>query len=131
MNKKNSSGSGVFLMEMIMVVGFFLICTSVCMLAFAKANYLSQLAQDRNQAVLKAESMAEIWKLKGMDGLERDLEDPSSELQTKMLVVLDENGLETATITITRRTAQEVLFILKTSRYVPHEDPGGRNNGRS
>lgn len=69
MKKKNSSGSGIFLMEMIVVVCFFVICASVCILAFAKADRLSRLASDRNQAVLAAQSVAEVWKLEGAEGL--------------------------------------------------------------
>lgn len=69
MNKKNSSGSGVFLMEMIMVVFFFIICASICILVFVKANHMSRLAKDTNQSVIAAESIAEVWKAGGSDGL--------------------------------------------------------------
>ena len=56
-------------MEMIMVVGFFILCASTCILAFARADHMSRLAADRNQAVSAAQSMAEIWKLENMQGL--------------------------------------------------------------
>lgn len=69
MNKKNSSGSGVFLMEMIMVVFFFIICASICILVFVRANHMSRLAKDTNQGVIAAESIAEVWKQEGEDGL--------------------------------------------------------------
>lgn len=69
MNRKNGSGSGIFLMEMIAAVFFFMIAASVCILAFAKADRQSRLASDRNQAVSAAQSVAEVWKLEGTDGL--------------------------------------------------------------
>ncbi len=69
MNKKNSSGSGVFLMEMIMVVFFFIICASICILVFVRANHMSRLAKDTNQSVIAAESIAEVWKQEGENGL--------------------------------------------------------------
>lgn len=70
MNRKNSSGSGMFLMEMMVVVCFFILCASVCMLAYAKSDHMSRLAADRNQAVNAAQSMVEVWKLSGKKGLE-------------------------------------------------------------
>lgn len=70
MNRKSESGSGVFLMEMMVVVFFFMLCASTCILAFAKADRMSRVASERNQAVSAAQSVAEIWKLEGTDGLE-------------------------------------------------------------
>lgn len=69
MNRKSGSGSGVFLMEMMVVVFFFMLCASTCILAFAKADRMSRVASERNQAVSAAQSVAEVWKLEGMDGL--------------------------------------------------------------
>ena len=70
MNKKNSSGSGMFMLEMIMAVFFFLLCSGICVMAFVKADRMSHLAQDTNQAVMIAESMAETWKVGGKELLE-------------------------------------------------------------
>lgn len=61
-SRKRTSGSGPFLMEMILVTGFFIICASICVLVFARANRLSQRASDINQAVLEAQSLAEEMK---------------------------------------------------------------------
>ena len=52
MNRKSGSGSGPFLMEMLVVVGFFIICASICVLVFVKADNISKDARDINQAVL-------------------------------------------------------------------------------
>ena len=70
MNKKNGSGSGMFMLEMIMAVFFFLLCSGICVTAFVKADRMSHLAQDTNQAVMIAESMAETWKVGGKELLE-------------------------------------------------------------
>lgn len=61
----------MFLMEIIAVVCFFILCAGVCILAFVKANHLSRLAKDVNYASLAAESVAEVWKAQDMEGLER------------------------------------------------------------
>lgn len=70
---RGKSGSGTFLMEMILAVFFFIICVSICMLAFAKSDHMSRTARKRNQAVLAAESTAEIWKVSGTNGLEEQM----------------------------------------------------------
>lgn len=70
MKDKRDSGTAMFLMEMIVVVCFFILCASVCILAFVKANHLSRLSKDTNYASLAAESVAEIWKAEDAGGLE-------------------------------------------------------------
>lgn len=69
MSKKRESPSGMFMMEMIMVVFFFILCASTCILVFVKANNMSRQAQDLNQSVLAAESIVEVWKAEGENGL--------------------------------------------------------------
>lgn len=125
MNKKQSSGSGIFLMEMIVVVFFFIICAAVCMLAFAKSDHLSRLAADRNQAVLMAQSMVEVWKLEGMDGLdelEGHLAEEKPEFQNEFQVTSDGNGLERLQITVVRLADEEILFTMETCRYERQQD---------
>lgn len=63
MNKRSGSGSGIFLMEMMVVVFFFMLCVSTCILAFAKSDRMSRLAWERDHAVSAAQSVAEVWKL--------------------------------------------------------------------
>lgn len=69
MNKKDGSGAGVFMMEMLMAVFFFILCASVCILVFVKADSMSRLARDTGSGVLAAESVAEVWKAEGVSGL--------------------------------------------------------------
>ncbi|MDO5550118.1 MAG: hypothetical protein Q4F76_03030 [Lachnospiraceae bacterium] len=48
MNSRKRSGSGVFLMEMIMVCGFFLLCAAICIRVFIQADSMSRLARETN-----------------------------------------------------------------------------------
>ena len=57
MNSRKRSGSGIFLMEMIMVCGFFLVCAVVCVRVFVRAESMSRLAREKNQAVLAAQRL--------------------------------------------------------------------------
>ena len=65
--KKSGLGTSVFMMEMIVVVFFFSLCAAVCILLFVKADNMSRLAADMNQAVTRAESIAEIFKAGELD----------------------------------------------------------------
>lgn len=67
---KKKQHSGVFMMEMIMVVFFFIICASICILVFVKGDRMSREAMDLNRSVLIAQSVAEVWKEEGGEGLE-------------------------------------------------------------
>ena len=69
LNGKGGSGSGLFLMEMIVVVFFFVLCASQCILAFATSERMSRQGRNLNQAVTMAESIVEVWKAEGVDGL--------------------------------------------------------------
>ena len=62
-------------MEMLVVVGFFIICASICVLVFVKADNISKDARDINQAVLKAQSLAEELKAGRLCGGQRMLPD--------------------------------------------------------
>lgn len=77
--RKNSSGTGMFMMEMMMVVFCFILCASICILVFVKSNQLSRYARDINQGILAAESIAEVWKTEGGEGLTRRLHGLSSD----------------------------------------------------
>lgn len=73
MNKKPGSYASVFLMEMIVAVFFFMLCASTCILAFAKSNRLSSISAHRNHAVTVSETIGEIWKLEGLEGISQRL----------------------------------------------------------
>ncbi len=62
MSRNRGSGSGPFLMEMVIAAGFFMLCVAVCLSAFVKADRLSKNGRDLNHAVLAAESLVEEVK---------------------------------------------------------------------
>lgn len=137
MNKKNGSGTGLFMMEMIVAVCFFILCASTCILVFVKADTMSRLARDTNSGVVAAESMAEVWKAEGSDGLAARLEVQIDGNQGKIfwdknwnpvtgaadaaylgeLTWEAQDGLETAQIVVSRTDNQE-LFSMTVSRYL-------------
>ncbi|MGN1350875.1 MAG: type II secretion system protein [Anaerovoracaceae bacterium] len=61
MNRHNSK-SGLFLMEMIIVILFFSICSAICINVFAKARITADHSSDLNRAVVRAISAAEVYK---------------------------------------------------------------------
>lgn len=95
MNRRSGSGSGIFLMEMMVVVFFFMLCASTCILAFAKSDRMSRLAWERDHAVSAAQSEAELWKLSDecADGKQdrywnadwEETEDPAAAVYTGVL----------------------------------------------
>lgn len=49
---------------------FFILCAGICIKTFVKADFMSREAADLNQGVLIAQSVAEVWKDNGPEGLE-------------------------------------------------------------
>lgn len=62
MNKTGASKSMIFLLEFVFVVLFFSICATICVTAFVKADHLSTTNGIKNQAIVQAESAAELIK---------------------------------------------------------------------
>ncbi|MDD3251529.1 MAG: hypothetical protein PHV18_03110 [Lachnospiraceae bacterium] len=138
-NRKSGSGSGIFLMEMMMVVGFFIVCASVCILAFAKSDHLSRLAEERNQAVLAAQSLAEVWKAEDTEGLTARFGSaetngswmtvwdktwqpvsetaPEAAFAAEMKITAPESGPERMSVSVWNLSGHEALFELEASCY--------------
>ena len=72
MQTKNSSKSGIFLMELILSILFFSIAAAVCVKLFVTAHRLSDQSVNLNHAVAMAESIAEAFY--GCNGNVRELE---------------------------------------------------------
>ena len=144
MNRRSGSGTAMFMMEMIMVVFFFILCASTCILIFVKGNQMSSLANDTNRGVVGAESIAEVWKAEGVQGLEEHMSavfvadtgeaavyeicwdadwkvsgrnETSSYCGEVVLGTAGRNGLYEAVITVTRIRDHEQLFELSTKKY--------------
>ena len=91
MNRK--SHSGVFLMEMIGVVFFFLLCAGICTRIFIKADLISREAADLNRAVLIAQSSGEVYKERRMEGLKETFSLQKEEGKVdSYLMKFDKNG---------------------------------------
>lgn len=130
MNRRSGSGSGIFLMEMMVVVFFFMLCASTCILAFAKSDRMSRLAWERDHAVSAAQSVAEVWKLseeqqEGEQSLYwnadwEETENQSEAVYTGSLTETSkEDGIQNLQIVIREAGEDgEELFALDAAKYV-------------
>ena len=66
MNRHDTSKSGLFLIELILAIFFFIIAMAVCLQLFVKAHTLSQDTISMNHAVLWTQNLAELFL--GNDG---------------------------------------------------------------
>lgn len=133
MNRRSGSGSGIFLMEMMVVVFFFMLCASTCILAFAKSDRMSRLAWERDHAVNVAQTVAEIWKLDQETEMTKEdfevrywnanWEEISEPSKAAYLAELTEesgqDGMKKLQIAVREAGAQgEELFTLEAAKYV-------------
>lgn len=116
---KRERTSYAFLMEMIWVCAFFLICSSIFVMAFAKAEQLSRRADTLNQAVQAVsntmeETFANIDPENSMAiPLKYSTEDFFIAVERSM-----EDGLLTLTVTATNPEDGSVLYSLTGARAV-------------
>ncbi|MFY9199026.1 MAG: hypothetical protein WBK75_07575 [Acutalibacteraceae bacterium] len=94
MNKHSRSKSGLFLMEMIIVILFFSISSAICMKIFSTSKIKSDHSRDISNASVKAQSCAETYK-----AYSADLEKVASTLdggfdKNRLVVYYDENWQE-------------------------------------
>lgn len=145
MNKKSGSGSGPFLMEMLAAVGFFIICASICVSVFARADRMSRQAMDLNQGVLAAQTVAEelrsgepfseqpcVWDKDWVRyGSEQEAQEAGTEaVYLPRVASEDEDGLRKLDVRIVKwQNGQETLiFELHTEQYLG--DSAGTANKR-
>lgn len=95
MQTKNSSKSGIFLMELILSILFFSIAAAVCVKLFVTAHRLSDQSVNLNHAVSMAESIAEAFY--GCNGNAGELEtlfpDAGMDEQTMLTINNTDQGL--------------------------------------
>ena len=95
MQTKNSSKSGIFLMELILSILFFSIAAAVCVKLFVTAHRLSDQSVNLNHAVAMAESIAEAFY--GCNGNVGELEtlfpDAGMDEQTMLTINNTDQGL--------------------------------------
>lgn len=115
MNRKHHSG--VFMMEMIAVVFFFILCAGICIQTFVKADSMSKKAADLNQAVLIAQSVAEVWKKEGAEGLLERLEaEDQGEVYAMAFDQSGDPGKEEAVFFVQAQTAEPGRLEITVSR---------------
>lgn len=61
------TGTGLFMIELVMAVGIFALCAAVCVGLFVRAETLSRGSADRDQAVAAARSASEAFRARGGD----------------------------------------------------------------
>ena len=116
-------------MEMMVVVFFFMLCASTCILAFTKADRMSRLAWERDHAVSAAQTAAEIWKLSEEPDGEQSLywdadweetKEQSEAVYTGSLTeTSQEDGMHKLQIVIQEAgEGGEELFSLEAAKYV-------------
>lgn len=109
MNTRNSSKSGLFLMELLMGILFFSVACAVCVKLFVTSSQLSRQSVSLNHAVSLAESIAESFY--GCNGDPKALSQllPSEENGLYADVTLyEENELLHCKITVYENDPQEI-----------------------
>lgn len=71
MKRKRVSGSGLFLLELMLSILFFSISAAVCVQVYAEAHLRSREAKDLNLAVTCVSSAAEVLLHEGAEGLQK------------------------------------------------------------
>ena len=71
MKRKKQAGSSLFLMELILVLFFFLLTSAVCIRVFAKAYFISRSSLELSHAQSLCASAAEVFS--GTDGMDNIL----------------------------------------------------------
>lgn len=119
---KHERTSYAFLMEMIWVCAFFLICAGIFVAAFAKAEQLSRRADVLNQAVQAVSNvMEETFAEFTEDGPGNPLSVSAKYAAEDFSIAVDQSvsdGLLTLTITASDPESGDVLYSLTGSRAV-------------
>lgn len=92
MKKSASSGSGLFLLEMMISILFFSIAAAVCAQVFVKAHLVSEDAVDLNMAAGLASSAAEVFiKSEDMGQMMEKLSGSSLSDEGRLVLYYDED----------------------------------------
>jgi hypothetical protein len=66
MNQRNQSKSQLFMMEFLIVLLLFAVCSAICISAFVRADHISRDSVQLNRALTLAQSVAEEIKATGL-----------------------------------------------------------------
>jgi hypothetical protein len=151
MSRRDYAKSQLFLMEFIIVVLFFALCTSVCISAFVKADSISKGSKELNDALILAQSAAESIKglnyneldrLSGLTGLYQEEKNKFRGYYSKNFESLGNTGktsedakavyvmettlsvkdkMLTASITVREKSSKDNICRLEIKKYLPDE----------
>ena len=119
---KRERTSYAFLMEMIWVCAFFLICASIFVTAFAKAEQISRKADVLNQAVQASSNMMEEALAsfsEDSDQLELLADSYATDDFSISLECSTEDGLTTVTVTAVNPENGTVIYSLQSAKALP------------
>jgi len=121
MSKNNHTKSELFLMEFIIVILFFSLCTAICISAFVKANHISEESKLLNGAMILAQSTAE--EIKATEGASEKkymgYHDESYYLEV-MTEIQDEILVADIAVFDVKKREKEICR-LKVKKYLPDE----------
>lgn len=114
--KKRERPSYAFLMEMMWVCAFFLICACIFVLAFAKAEQMSRKAETLNKATLAASNAMEEIYAAFDDAVNESGFDAVADGQTGFAAAAEDIGAaystDTFTLKVTSSTADGLLSVI-------------------
>lgn len=61
MKRIHSSKTGLFLIEMLFALAFFMLAAAICLQIFAKSHTISEDSSLKTKAAMEAQNIAEIW----------------------------------------------------------------------
>ncbi len=126
MNIRHRPRAQLFLMEFLVVLLLFALCSAVCLSAFVRAERISRDSAAANQALALAQSVAEEIKAAGgaAAGDEEGFDRGDFHVQIRQTV---EDQLLVATVTVSpREQTHRSLCQIQVKKYLP-EEPYGNN----
>lgn len=123
---RTKSRTTLFLMEMIIAVFFFAVTSAICAQVFAKAHFVSIHTRELNQAILHAESMAEVFR--SVDG-DTDLpseffydakwQDCTEETSVYKLIIqsVETESLRNARISVIKQTSEQTIYSMDVCKH--------------
>lgn len=130
MGRANLSKSNLFLLELIIVILFFSVCTAVCVGLFVQARQISQNSTALSDAVLLAQSAAECFKADSLESLplqdgkayfDKDTAPCGQDAAVYILELTENMDSDIATADICVTFGGEQIFELTTARAVGGE----------
>ncbi len=151
MNNRNSSKTGLFLMELILAVLLFAISGAICIQLFVNSHIVSQKSVDLNHSILWAQNVAETFYACNGNGKEMSalLTDCSYETGAAgqqltlwfdesfspitgeeeslcaytlyTIITTDTNGLSTCQVSVRKATDEETIYELQTTLFPAKE----------